>query len=69
MATDYVDAGHAVNAVTLTGCRVRRPRGQRRHLRPDPHARSAPQNLVTYYGAYWQRYSPLDQINTTRSSG
>jgi alcohol dehydrogenase (cytochrome c) len=65
MATDYVDAGHAVDAVTLSPTPGKAPPVAKgvtyeRIL----NARSEPQNWLTYYGAYdGQRYSPLDQIN------
>ena len=65
-ATDYVDAGHAVDQVTLTQTvgmapPVTRNVTYQRILR----ARSEPHNWLTYYGAYdGQRYSPLEQINT-----
>src|SRR5919202_2642039 len=65
MATDYVDAGHAVDAVSLTKTPRKAPAVAKgvtyeRIL----NARSEPQNWLTYYGAYdGQRYSPLDQIN------
>ena len=64
--TDYVDAGHAVDQVSLTTVvgtapQVARNVTYQRILR----ARSEPQNWLTYYGAYdGQRYSPLEQINT-----
>jgi alcohol dehydrogenase (cytochrome c) len=66
MATEYVDAGHAVDAVTLSPTPGKAPPVAKgvtyeRIL----NARSEPQNWLTYYGAYdGQRYSPLDQINT-----
>ena len=65
-ATDYVDAGHAVDQVRLTTAvgiapQVTRNVTYQRILR----ARSEPHNWLTYYGAYdGQRYSPLEQINT-----
>ena len=65
MATEYVDAGQAVNAATLSGIVGQAPDVARgvtyeRIL----NARSEPQNWLTYYGAYdGQRYSPLDQVN------
>jgi alcohol dehydrogenase (cytochrome c) len=66
MATDYVDAGHAVDAVTLSPTIGKAPPVAKdvtyERIRD---ARSEPQNWLTYYGAYdGQRYSPLDQINT-----
>jgi alcohol dehydrogenase (cytochrome c) len=66
MATDYVDAGHAVDAVTLSPTPGKAPpvaKGVTYERILD--ARSEPQNWLTYYGAYdGQRYSPLDQITT-----
>src|SRR5215212_10771456 len=66
MATDYVDAGHAVDAVSLTKTPRQAPpvaKGVTYERILD--ARSEPQNWLTYYGAYdGQRYSPLDQIDT-----
>src|SRR5688572_12069134 len=65
MATDYVDAGVAVDNSTLshlTGSAPPVAKGvtYERIL----NARSEPHNWLTYYGAYdGQRYSPLDQIN------
>ena len=62
----YVDAGHAVDQVTLTFVAGSAPPVARnvtyeRILR----ARTEPHNWLTYYGAYdGQRYSPLEQINT-----
>src|SRR3954466_3408776 len=66
MATDYVDAGEAVDYSTLSGIVGSAPPvtdglTYERIL----NARSEPQNWLTYYGAYdGQRYSPLDQITT-----
>ena len=65
MATDYVDAGQAVDNSTLSPIIGSAPPvtdgvTYERIL----NARSEPQNWLTYYGAYdGQRYSPLDQIN------
>ena len=65
-AIEYVDAGRAVDQVTLTQTvgmapPVTRNVTYQRILR----ARSEPHNWLTYYGAYdGQRYSPLEQINT-----
>jgi hypothetical protein len=67
MATGYVDAGHAVDAVDLTKTPRKAPEVTKgvtydriRNAREEPH------NWLTYYGAYdGQRYSPLDQINTS----
>jgi alcohol dehydrogenase (cytochrome c) len=65
-ATEYVDAGRAVDQATLTFVEGNAPPVARnvtyeRMLR----ARSEPHNWLTYYGAYdGQRYSPLEQINT-----
>ena len=70
MATDYVDAGHAVDNVdpepdTGKAPPVTKGVTYERIL----NARSEPQNWLTYYGAYdGQRYSPLDQINRRTSS-
>src|SRR5919197_2025826 len=66
MATDYVDAGQAVDNSSLSGIVGSAPPvtdgvTYERIL----NARSEPQNWLTYYGAYdGKRYSPLDQINT-----
>src|SRR5215475_16007962 len=65
MATDYVDAGVAVDNSSLSKIVGSAPPvtdslTYERIL----NARSEPQNWLTYYGAYdGQRYSPLDQIN------
>src|SRR5918995_1214744 len=65
MATEYVDAGTAVDNSSLSGIVGSAPPvtndvTYERIL----NARSEPQNWLTYYGAYdGQRYSPLDQIN------
>ncbi len=67
MATDYVDAGHAVDAVTLSPTKGQAPPAVRgvNFDRIRGARESEPQNWLTYYGAYdGQRYSPLDQINT-----
>jgi alcohol dehydrogenase (cytochrome c) len=64
MATEYVDAGTAVENSSLSGIVGSAPPvtdgvTYERIL----NARSEPQNWLTYYGAYdGQRYSPLDQI-------
>jgi alcohol dehydrogenase (cytochrome c) len=66
MATDYVDAGHAVDNSTLSSLVGSAP-PVAKGVTYDRilNARSEPQNWLTYYGAYdGQRYSPLDQINT-----
>ena len=66
MATDYVDAGQAIENSSLSGIIGSAPPvtdglTYERIL----NARSEPQNWLTYYGAYdGQRYSPLDQITT-----
>src|SRR4030095_12736537 len=66
MATDYVDAGQAIDNSSLSGLLGGAPPvtdgvTYERIL----NARSEPQNWLTYYGAYdGQRYSPLDQITT-----
>ncbi|HEX2413250.1 MAG TPA: PQQ-dependent dehydrogenase, methanol/ethanol family [Solirubrobacteraceae bacterium] len=66
MATEYVDAGQAIDNSTLSGIVGSAPpvaEGVTYERILD--ARSEPQNWLTYYGAYdGQRYSPLDQINT-----
>ncbi len=65
MATDYVDAGVAVDNSALSHLAGSAPPVTKgvtyeRIL----NARSEPHNWLTYYGAYdGQRYSPLDQIN------
>src|SRR5919204_2249070 len=66
MATDYVDAGAAVDNSTLSGIIGSAPPvAQGVTYERILNARSEPQNWLTYYGAYdGQRYSPLDQINT-----
>jgi alcohol dehydrogenase (cytochrome c) len=65
MATDYVDAGQAVDNSTLSGIIGSAP-PVAKGVTYDRilNARSEPHNWLTYYGAYdGQRYSPLDQIN------
>src|SRR3954447_18928030 len=65
MATDYVDAGHAVDAVSLTQTPMKAP-PVAKSVNYDRilKAREEPQNWLTYYGTYdGQRFSPLDQIN------
>src|SRR5215218_128075 len=66
MATEYVDAGQAVNQASLSGLVGSAPPVvQNVTYQRILEARSEPQNWLTYYGAYdGQRYSPLDQINT-----
>jgi len=66
MATDYVDAGQAVDNSTLSGILGHAPPvAQGVTYERILNARSEPHNWLTYYGAYdGQRYSPLDQINT-----
>jgi len=63
--TEYVDAGHAVDAVSLTKTpRKAPPVTKGVTYERILNARSEPHNWLTYYGAYdGQRYSPLDQIN------
>jgi len=63
--TEYVDAGHAVDAVSLTKTpRKAPPAAKGVTYERILNARSEPHNWLTYYGAYdGQRYSPLDQIN------
>src|SRR3954453_10230015 len=66
MATDYVDAGQAIDNSTLSTIAGEAPAGAK-SVTYDRilNARSEPQNWLTYYGAYdGQRYSPLDKINT-----
>jgi alcohol dehydrogenase (cytochrome c) len=65
MATDYVDAGVAVDNSTLSHLTGSAP-PVTKGVTYDRilNARSEPHNWLTYYGAYdGQRYSPLDQIN------
>src|SRR5436190_11138593 len=66
MATEYVDAGVAVENSTLSGILGHAPPvGKGVTYERILNARSEPHNWLTYYGAYdGQRYSPLDQINT-----
>jgi alcohol dehydrogenase (cytochrome c) len=66
MATEYVDAGQAVNQASLSGVVGGAPPVvQNVTYERILEARSEPQNWLTYYGAYdGQRYSLLDQINT-----
>src|ERR671919_2191182 len=67
MATEYVDAGTAMPYQSLSADVGSAPpvvKGvtYERIL----NARDEPHNWLTYYGAYdGQRYSPLDQINTS----
>jgi len=64
MATDYVDAGVAVDNSTLSKIIGSAP-PVAKGVSYDRilNARSEPHNWLTYYGAYdGQRYSPLDQI-------
>ena len=65
-ATDYVDAGRAVDQVALTRVvGTAPPVANNVTYERILNARSEPHNWLTYYGAYdGQRYSPLDQINT-----
>ncbi|HEV3399267.1 MAG TPA: PQQ-binding-like beta-propeller repeat protein, partial [Actinomycetes bacterium] len=65
MATDYVDAGQAIDNSTLAGIIGSAP-PVAKGVTYDRilNARSEPHNWLTYYGAYdGQRYSPLDRIN------
>ena len=65
MATDYVDAGVAINNSDLSHLVGSAP-PVTKGVTYDRilNARSEPHNWLTYYGAYdGQRYSPLDQIN------
>src|SRR5919202_1869695 len=66
MATQYVDAGQAVNQASLSRVLGKAPPVVRNvTYERILQARSEPQNWLTYYGAYdGQRYSPLDQITT-----
>jgi alcohol dehydrogenase (cytochrome c) len=66
MATEYLDAGQAVNQASLSGVVGSAPPVvQNVTYERILEARSEPQNWLTYYGAYdGQRYSSLDQINT-----
>src|SRR3954451_3589776 len=67
MATEYVDAGQAIDNSTLASIIGSAPPvaagvNYERIL----HARDEPQNWLTYYGAYdGQRYSPLDKIDAS----
>ncbi|MGH2886592.1 MAG: PQQ-binding-like beta-propeller repeat protein, partial [Solirubrobacteraceae bacterium] len=65
-AEPYVDAGHAVDQVSLTFVAGSAPPvAENVTYERILNARSEPHNWLTYYGAYdGQRYSPLDQINT-----
>jgi alcohol dehydrogenase (cytochrome c) len=65
MATQYADAGQAVNQASLSRVLGKAPPVVRNvTYERILQARSEPQNWLTY-GAYdGQRYSPLDQINT-----
>src|ERR1041384_6950150 len=65
MATEYVDAGTAVDNSSLSGIVGSAPPVTNEvTYERILNARSEPQNWLTYYGAYdGQRYSPLDQIN------
>jgi alcohol dehydrogenase (cytochrome c) len=66
MATDYVDAGQAIDNSDLSSIIGKAP-PVTKGVTYDRilNARSEPHNWLTYYGAYdGQRYSPLDKINT-----
>jgi alcohol dehydrogenase (cytochrome c) len=65
--TQYVDAGAAVDFKTLsTAVGSAPPAAKGVNYNRILKARSEPHNWLTYYGAYdGQRYSPLDQINTS----
>ena len=66
--TEYVDAGVAVDTVTLSPVKgVAPPVAKDVTYERIRDARDAePQNWLSYYGAYdGQRYSQLDQINTS----
>ena len=66
---EYVDAGHAMDFRNLSGGLVGQapPVASGITYERIVNAREAePHNWLTYYGAYdGQRYSPLDQINTS----
>jgi alcohol dehydrogenase (cytochrome c) len=64
-AEPYVEAGHAVDQVSLTFVAGSAPPvAQNVTYERILAARSEPHNWLTYYGAYdGQRYSLLDQIN------
>jgi alcohol dehydrogenase (cytochrome c) len=65
MATDYVDAGQAIDNSDLSKIIGSAP-PVAKGVNYDRilNARSEPHNWLTYYGAYdGQRYSPLDKIN------
>jgi alcohol dehydrogenase (cytochrome c) len=65
MATDYVDAGQAIDNSQLSTIVGEAP-AVAKSVTYDRilNARSEPHNWLTYYGAYdGQRYSPLDTIN------
>jgi alcohol dehydrogenase (cytochrome c) len=66
MASQYVDAGQAVDQTFLSGVVGKAPPvAANVTYERILQARLEPQNWLTYYGAYdGQRYSPLDQINT-----
>jgi alcohol dehydrogenase (cytochrome c) len=66
MATDYVDAGQAIDNSSLSVLKGSAP-PVAKGVTYDRilNARSEPHNWLTYYCAYdGQRYSPLDKINT-----
>ena len=71
--TEYVDAGEAVDFRNLSPGYVGSAPPVTKGLGYDRilKARDAePHNWITYYGAYdGQRYSPLDQINTSNVKG
>src|SRR3954451_10653853 len=65
MATDYVDAGQAIDNSDLSVIVGSAP-PVTKGVTYDCilNARSEPHNWLTYYGAYdGQRYSPLDKIH------
>jgi alcohol dehydrogenase (cytochrome c) len=71
MATDYVDAGQAIDNSTLSVLVGSAP-PVTKGVNYDRilNARSEPHNWLTYYGAYdGQRYSPLDKISTENVKG
>jgi alcohol dehydrogenase (cytochrome c) len=73
MATEYVDAGEAVDYRILSPGLAGKAPAVAKGVNYDRilKARDAePHNWITYYGAYdGQRYSPLDLINTSNVGG
>lgn len=69
-AEPYVDAGEAIDQGRLSGKiaggEVAPPVAENLTYERIVDARSEPENWLTYYGTYdGQRFSALDQINTT----